>query len=414
MRENFSAPANAVVITGLGAFTAAGRGISQLWESACRGVSPAQYFRPNEKKIKYLVCRASDPDNAGPEWSRVRHMDRSVQLAGAAAGEAWRDAGLESTEIPEGRSAIFAGTSRGPLGTILEAQAHLEAGHQIRPSVATNSTITSLSGVLSNVFAIDGMALTVSAACASGAAAIALAAQQICSGAADIALAGGAEAPLHEILLAQLHSAGVMASNPDPALACRPFDSSRNGTVIGEGAAFLVLESLGSALRRGARVYARLAGWAMNSEPAQRTGISDHSDALQRTMRSAVGMAGLTFGELDYINAHGTGTLLNDRAESQAIALCNSGSKNIRTSSIKAVVGHCMGAGSAIEAVISVLALEHQTLPPSANCFEQAADCPIDLVLGAAQPAVVRSVLSNSLGFWGNHASLVFQQPGGR
>ncbi len=408
MQENFSPPESTVVVTGLGAFTAAGPGIAPLWSNVCRGVSPAQHFQPNEKKTGYVVCRAPDPENAGPELSRVRHMDRSVQFAAAAAGEAWRDAGLQSAEIPEGRSAIFAGTSRGPLGTILEAQAHLEEGHQIRPSVATNSTITCLSGVLSNIFAIDGTALTVSAACASGAAAIALAAQQIRSGAADIVLTGGAEAPLHEIVLAQLQSAGVLGSNPEPALACRPFDSSRNGTVLGEGAAFLVLESLGSARRRGARIYGQLAGWALNSEPAQRTGISDHCDGLQRTMRGAVGMAGIDFEELDYINAHGTGTPLNDRAESQAIARCNAGARHVRTSSTKAVVGHCMGAGSAIEAVISVLALEHQIVPPSANCFEQADDCPIDLVLGAALSCPVRSVLTNSLGFWGNHASLVF------
>ena len=410
MPENSHSLEGTIVVTGLGAFTAAGPDAALLWESVCRGRSPAQFFQPNENRNSYVVCRAPDPENAGPGLSRVRHMDRSVQLAAAAACEAWRDAGLESGAIAEGRSAIFAGTSRGPLGTILQAQAQLEAGHQIRPSVATNSTITGLSGALSNVFAIDGTALTVSAACASGAAALALAAQEIRAGMADVALAGGAEAPLHEILLAQLKSAGVMGSNPDPALACRPFDSSRDGTVIGEGAAFLVLESLGSARRRGAPIYAELAGWAVNSEPAQRTGISDHSDGLRRTMSSAVGMAGLAFADLDYINAHGTGTPLNDRAESLAIARCSAGANKVRTSSTKAVTGHCMGAGSAIEAVISVLALQHQTLPPSANCLEQAADCPIDLVLGQARPCPVRSVLTNSLGFWGSHASLLFLQ----
>ncbi len=415
MSEYLNFLQSTIVVTGLGAFTAAGPGVERLWESVCRGVSPAQPFQPNGEHNPYIVCRAPDPENPGPELSRIRHMDRSVQLAGAAACEAWRDAGLESIEIAEARSAIFAGTSRGPLGTILDAQAHLDAGQQIRPSVATNSTITGLSGALSNVFAIDGTALTVSAACASGAAAIALAAQQIRSGMADVALAGGAEAPLHEVLLAQLKGAGVMGSNPDPALACRPFDSSRDGTVIGEGAAFLVLESLGSARRRGARIYAQLAGWAVNSEPAQRTGISDQSAGLRRTMSSAAGMAGLAFAELDYINAHGTGTPLNDRAESLAIVRCSAGANKVRTSSTKAVTGHCMGAGSAIEAVISVLALEHQTLPPSANCFEQAADCPVSLVLGEALPCAVRSVLTNSLGFWGSHASLVFREaPGDR
>jgi 3-oxoacyl-(acyl-carrier-protein) synthase len=228
---------------------------------------------------------------------------------------------------------------------------------------------------------------------------------------ADIVLAGVAEAPLHDVLLAQLASAGVLGTNPDPARACLPFDANRNGTVVGEGAAFLVLESLGSARRRGARVYARFAGWSMNSEPAQRTGISERSEGLQRAMRRAVSMAGLTFADLDYINAHGTGTAMNDRAESLAIAQCNTGQKKVRTSSTKAVTGHCMGAGSAIEAVISILALERQILPPSANCFTQADDCPVELVRDSSRPAEVRAVLTNSLGFWGNHASLVFTEP---
>ncbi len=405
-----------VVVTGLGAFTAAGRGASALWEATVRGHSLARTYRPNNRKSGSAlgVCSAPEVEFAYPELNRLRKMDRGVQMAGAAAAEAWHDAGFGAAPPEPDRGPVFCGTSRGPLGVILESQARWNESGKIRPSVALNSTIACLSGALSHAFGLGGPCLTISAACASSAAAIALAAQQIRSGMADFALAGGAEAPLQDIVIAQLESAGVLSSHPEPHLACRPFDAARNGTVLGEGAAFLILESLDHARRRGARIYAQFSGWSVNSEYAQRTGISDNTEGLQRTMRAAVTMAGLTFDDLDYINAHGTGTALNDRSESYAIAACGGRGGRLRTSSTKAVTGHCMGAASAIEAVLSVLALERQCLPPSANCFEQASDCPVQLVTGKAQPSVVHAVLSNSLGFWGNNASLVFTSPSSR
>lgn len=403
-------PANAVVITGLGAFTAVGPTVQDLWEAVRVGRTQAQWHEFNGQRIP--VCAAADPELEAPELRRLRRMDRSIQFAGVAAWEAWNDAGLiEQAPAPE-RIAIFAGTSRGPLGTVLDSQRAHAAGERIRPSVAPNSTIGCLSGSLSTVFGARGPCLTISVACASGAAALALAAQQILSGTVDVALAGGAEAPLCDLILAQLQSARVLASHHEPRLACRPFDSARNGTVIGEGAAFLVLESLASARQRGARIYARLAGWAIGSEGSERTGISEESECLRRNMSEALAMAQLPVEALGYINAHGTGTDLNDRMEACAISKAFAGSrKDLATSSTKAVTGHCLGATAAIEAVISVLALEHQCLPPTANCFEQAADCPIELVLGQAKDSAFTAALSNSAAFWGNNASLLFRIP---
>ncbi len=401
-----------VMITGMGAFSAAGAGVESLWEAVRKGVSSARWREPTVAgNPRFAVCAAPDPHFSAFELRRLRRMDRSVQFAGAAAVEAWNDANFMGDAPSPDRIAVFSGTSRGPIGTILQSQATLAGGAQLWPSVGLNSTIGCLSGALSTIIAARGPCLTISAACVSGAAAIALAAQQIVAGTVDIALAGGAEAPLHDEILLQLQSAGVLASHQEPALACRPFDRARNGTVLGEGAAFLVLESLASARKRGAKIHAQLAGWAVGSEGGERTGMDDESRTLHRVMSDALGVAGLTGAQLDYINAHGTGTELNDRLEARAIARLTAENPRLKTSSSKAITGHVMGAAAALEAVICVLALQHQHLPPSVNCFEQASDCPITLAPAHAERAAINSVLSHSAGFWGNHASLVFTAP---
>lgn len=400
------------MITGMGAFSAAGAGVESLWDAVRKGVSSARWREPAVPgNPRFAVCAAPDPHFSAFELRRLRRMDRSVQFAGAAAVEAWNDANLMGDAPSPERIAIFSGTSRGPIGTILQSQATLARGAPQRPSVALNSTIGCLSGALSTIMVARGPCLTISAACISGAAAIALAAQQIVAGTVDIALAGGAEAPLHDEILLQLQSARVLASHAEPALACRPFDRARNGTVLGEGAAFFVLESLASARRRGAKIHAQLAGWAVGSEGGERTGMDDESRTLHRVMSDALGVAGLTGAQLDYINAHGTGTELNDRMEACAIGRITAENPRLKTSSTKAVTGHAMGAAAALEAVICVLALQHQHFPPSVNCFEQASDCPIPLAPAHAERGTINSVLSHSAGFWGNHASLVFTVP---
>ncbi len=406
---HFQPPTEPVMVTGLGAFTNAGGTVDDLWKAGLAGVSHAEWREPGEKGgPRFPVCPVPDPELQAYELRRLRRMDRSVQFAGAAAWEAWNDAGLNRHAPPLHRVAIFSGTSRGPLRTVLDAQSAHSAGKPTRPSVAPNSTIDCLSGSLSTVFGVGGPCLTISAACISGAAAIALAAQQIASGTVDLALAGGAEAPLCDLVFAQLQSARVLASHTDPRLACRPFDRARNGIVLGEGAAFLVLESLSSARRRSARIHAQLSGWAMGSEGTERTGIGNDSECLQRTMREALAMAQVPLEDVGYINAHGTGTELNDRMEAQAITAVGGANRRLATSSTKAITGHCLGATAAMEAVISILALENQCLPPTANCFEQASDCPLELILGQPRQASFNAVISNSAAFWGKNASLVF------
>lgn len=404
-----ASPAEPVVVSGLGAFTAAGAGTSALWDSVLAGVSPACWYEPSKPGgPRFPVCAAPDPSSNEPKLRRLRRADRLVQLAGAGAWEAWHDAGLPESELTPERVGIFAGTSRGPIGSILHSQASYAAEERLAPTIALNTTFACLSGALSLLFTVRGPCLTLSAACASGGAAIALAAQQVSAGVVDIALAGGAEAPFYDFVLAQLQNARVLAHHAEPHLACRPFDAQRCGTVLGEGAAFLVLESLSSARQRGAAIYAQIGGWAVGAEGNERTGISAHNQSLRQQINHALTMADVSANARLYVNAHATGTDLGDRLETEVINRIAQRNSEILTSSTKAVTGHCMGAAAAIEAVISVLALKHQCLPPSANCFEQASDCALRLVRERPMNCQVDAVLSNSAGFWGNNAALVF------
>lgn len=280
------------------------------------------------------------------------------------------------------------------------------------PGLAANSNIASLSGALSILFKAQGPSFTVSAACASSANAIALAAQQILLGTADVILAGGAEASLNPVILSQLHAAGVLGSHPDPKRTCRPFAKDRNGTILGEGAAFLVLESAQSARQRGATVHARLAGWSVAAEGHQRTGISETAGGLRQVMENAMEMSGFAVGEIGYVNVHGTGTALSDAQEAKALQRMFP--RGVPCSSTKPVTGHCMGAAAALEAVISIVALQQHQLPPTANCLPLAPDCSLDLIHTAPRPSPTRVVMSNSSGFWGHNASLIFSQEDGR
>ena len=221
-------------------------------------------------------------------------------------------------------------------------------------------------------------------------------------------VAGGAEAPLQDAVIRQILSTGILGSHPDPRQACRPFDATRNGTLIGEGAAFLVLESLDSARRRGVPVLSRLLGWAMGADTTHRTSPRDDGEGLVQVTRCA--LRGQTGAEaIDYVNLHGTGTPLNDRIEALAMRrLLGDRLHNVACSSTKPVSGHCLGASAALEAVITVLCLQEQLAPPTAHCREPDPECPLDLVTGRARPMDMQVAMSNSLGFWGKNASLIF------
>ncbi len=398
-----------VLVTGIGAFCAAGTSVDELWRSVIAGTPKARWMSCHDGE-RIAACAAPDVDLRAPEFRPVRRMDRGAQLALAAARQAWADAGLheESSSPPPDRRGVVVGTSRGPLAKWNEWMNH-QANGGAMPSYASTCTVASVSGMLSMVFHVLGPACMVSAACSSSAHAMALGAEQILLGNAEVVLVGGTEATLLPPLVRQLKATGVLGSHSDPAWACRPFSADRNGTVLGDGSGFLVLESSASARNRGARAYARLAGWSVGSEARQRTGMSEDGDGLHQVMTRALDIARLSPEDVGYVNAHGTGTPLNDRAESHALA--RRFPSGVPCSSTKAVTGHCMGAGSALEAIISLLAVHHGALPPSAGLLVQDPECPVQLVHPEARPARLRAALSNSSGFWGTNAALVFAQP---
>ena len=394
-----------IVVTGMGSFSSAGDSVEALWRSATAGRSLAAWRNFGNGEC-FAVCSAPELDVTRPELRSVRKLDRCVQMAWVAANQAWEQAGLANIYAPE-RIGVMIGSSRGPLGKRLESLRQ-QTG-KVAPSLASDTTFGSLTGALAQSFKLKGPGASISATCASAAVAIGLGAEQILLDRADAMLVGGTEAPLQPALLEQLQATGVIGFHKEAEQTCRPFDLTRNGIVVGEGSAFLVLESAAAAAARGVEVRARLAGWALTLDNCGRTGVDHQGSALLGTMQQALQLAKLCPNDIDYINAHGTGTKLNDSAEAHAVrTFFGSRAKNVPCSSTKPITGHCLGATPALEAILSVEALRHQIIPPTANCRSQDPLCEINVQPLTPQPAQLSTVMSNSLGFWGYHTSLIF------
>ena len=400
---------NPIVVTGMGGISAAGDSAAALWEAAVagRGTAAWREFEMGTQSARFAVCGAPDLEFLGPESRPARKMDRAAQMACLVAHQAWQQAHLAGAYRAE-QMGVIAGSSRGPLGKIQESCESL-GRTKYPPSLSANCAFGSLGGMLAQAFKLKGPGATLSATCASAAFAIGLAAEQILLGKADMMLAGGAEAPLHPVILAQLSSAGVLGFHEDARRTCRPFDATRNGFALGEGGAFLVLESARAAARRGIRPLAHLAGWAVALDDSGRARVNADGSGLIGVMRRALQAAGLGSEKIDYINAHGSGTKLNDLAEARAVReLFGDRAATVPCSSTKPITGHCLGATPALEAVIGIEAITHQMIPPTANCHEPDPHCSINVQPLTARPACISTIMSNSLGFWGYHASLIF------
>jgi 3-oxoacyl-(acyl-carrier-protein) synthase len=400
-------PQPRLVITGCGAVGAFGVGADSLW-SAALGARPAARRVPGLLAARIPVCPVDiDLPTLGLVHGEHR-LDRAVRLALLSSSEAARHAQLREHPIDPTRVATIVGTSRGPVSSTESAALLHRAGERVPPSLAVSATTASLSGALSIAHGARGPAMTISAACAASGVAIATAASLILAGDCDAAIVGGAEALLTPAVLSALEAAGVLGDNEDPSLACRPFDRRRNGTVMGEGAAFLVLETESSARARGVPALARLAGWSAASDAANRAAEEKGAAALLRAMQAACARADLNPRDLGYINAHGTGTAMNDLNEALAVRSLVGGGEPILCSSTKPVTGHCAGATSAMEAIVTIEALRRGIAPPTAACEEPDPRCPIDPVAVRARTAPITAAMSNSLGFWGSVASLLF------
>jgi 3-oxoacyl-(acyl-carrier-protein) synthase len=397
---------NPIVVTGMGAYSAAGDSVDALWRAAMagRGLAARREFPMAGQSQHFAVCSAPSIDTSAPKLHSVRKADRSAHMALLAAGQAWNQSGLDGAHSPQ-RIGVILGSSRGPLGKMADSFERLHRG-AVLPTLSAQSSLGSLSGTLARCFNLQGPGAVISATCASAAFAIGFAAEQILLGKADAMLVGGAEAPLHAVVLAQLQASGVLGSHEDPAKTCRPFDATRNGMMLGEGSAFLVLERFGA--RPDAKPLARLAGWSMTTESSGRTGMPEDGSSIVRAMQEALDLAQLSPREIGYVKAHGSGTLLNDFAEAAALGKLF-GERGVPCGSTKPITGHCLGATPALSAIICIEALRHQKLPPAVNCAQPDPHCPVQLVTSETQNRPVTSILSNSIGFWGYHSSLVFQ-----
>lgn len=281
----------------------------------------------------------------------------------------------------------------------------------MRPTESVYGSAASLSGALAMLTGARGPSLTVSATCASSAAALGVAALQIVSGACDVALVGGADAPLRSQFLAELMATGVLGTGADPARVCRPYDRGRTGITIGEAGAYLVLESPQHARARGAPVRAELIGWASACDPGRRSGMSEGACGVQDALEAALAWARIGVEQIDAVHVHGTGTPVGDAAEGQVLRQMFGGRAGaVPFTSSKPVTGHCLGASGALQAVLNVRALEEQCLPPTSAGGEPDPDCGIELLRNTPWRGVLRTILTHSAGFWGNHAGLVFRR----
>lgn len=345
----------------------------------------------------------------------IRRTDRFVQFAFKAADEALEEAQLEITKENAERIGVLVGTSMGGLVSLSrEYDVLKERGpNRVSPFLLPLMLPDMASGQLSIRLGARAANYAIASACSSGADALGEAANLIRRGDADVVLAGGSEATIVPIVVAGFAAAKALTNtNNEPDSASRPFDSQRDGFVIAEGAAVLVLESEKHALQRGAKPLAEFAAYAATSDAHHVTQPLDDAAGAANAMELAVHRAGMKPDEIDYINAHGTSTPLNDKAETQAIkrAFGEEVAATIPISSTKSMTGHLLGAAGAVEAGISVSALTHGVIPPTINYRSPDPDCDLDYVPNVARAMAIRTVLSNSFGFGGHNSSLLFRQ----
>lgn len=404
-----------VVITGIGAVTALGADVGALSAGLRAGRSgiraltlfSAAGFRSDqvgqaEEPVLAELAEASEHREVGAALTLLKHSSRPDRFGLRAALDAVADAGLAHHAALRGAAVVFGTGTGGARETERYMSEHLE-GRWAAPSLLIPHQPAAVTDLVARALALGGPRSTIMTACSSSAIAIGAAADLVASGQVPLALAGGAEG------LCRLTLAGFGALRAlDPA-PCRPFDAERRGLNLGEGAAVLVLEAEEHARARGARCYARLAGYGMSADAHHMTAPHPQGDGAARAMRAALRDAGLAPADIGYINAHGTATPQNDVAETAAIkAVFGARAAQIPVSSIKAALGHTLGAAGAIEAVASVLALHQGFLPPTVNHQRAEEGFDLDYIPGQARVQQVSAVLSSSFAFGGNNAVLIF------
>ena len=401
------------MVTGLGAVTPIGNDAPSTWRAAVGGESGIDFIRSfdaSEFPVR-IAAEVKDFDPSGVvSHKEARKLDRNVLLAVAAGKEAVGDAGLDGAYEPDRVSVLFGTAIGGFLGIMEQAEVLRERGpDRVAPTFIPSVLVDAASGQLAISLGFRGPNYAPVSACATGSHAVGEAAELIKRGGADAVLAGGAEACMHPLILAGFCAMrGLVAEDENPARASRPFDATRAGFVMGEGACVLVLEELEAAQNRGAKIYAEILGYGASNDAHHIAQPDPDSIGVAEMMRSALERSDVAPERVGYINAHGTSTPLGDAAETKAIKdVFGAHAYELAVSSTKSVTGHCFGAAGAIEAMMCVLAVHEGVLPPTINYENPDPACDLDYVPNASREARIDVALSNAMGLGGHNGCVL-------
>jgi len=410
-------PERRVVVTGIGLVSPLGVGTARTWDALLKGVNgvgPISRFDASRLSTR-IAAEIKDFDaQAFIDRKEVRKMDLFIQYAVVAAQLAVDDAGIPPARLQTDRCGVCVGSGIGGIQTIEEQHRILtEKGpDRVSPFFLVATIINEAGGQISIRFGAKGPNMATVTACSTGCHAVGDSARMIARGDADIMFAGGSEAAISPLGIAGFCSMKALSiRNDDPAHASRPFDARRDGFVMGEGAGILILEELGAALKRDARIYAEVVGYGMTGDAYHVSAPCPDGDGAARVMQRAIEDAGIDPSEVDYINAHGTATPYNDKIETAAIKrVFGPHAAKIGISSTKSMTGHLLGATGGVEAGITALCLKHQIMTPTTNYEVPDPECDLDYVPNRARPAELRYGLSNSFGFGGTNGSILFKR----
>jgi 3-oxoacyl-[acyl-carrier-protein] synthase II len=415
-----------VVVTGMGMLTPLGCGVETTWSRLLKGDSGAK--RIDTFEVDDLACKIAcviprgDGSNGTynpDQWmepKEQRKVDDFIVFAMCAAKQALDDAGWHpKSHEDQCATGVVIGSGIGGIEGIADMAVtlHEKGPRRVSPFFIPGRIINLASGFVSIAFGLKCPNHAVVTACSTGAHAIGDAARMVALGDADVMVAGGSESPVNRMAMAGFAALRALSTNfnDDPKRASRPYDKARDGFVMGEGAGAVVLEELEHAKARGAKIYAEIIGYGLSGDAYHITAPTPDGDGAFRCMGMALKRAGITAGDIDYINAHGTSTPLGDEIELGAVQrLVGNAAGKLSMSSTKSCIGHLLGAAGAVEAIFSILAIRDRTAPPTINLDNPSVDTPIDLVPHKAREREIDNVLSNSFGFGGTNASLIFRR----
>lgn len=409
-----------VVITGLGMISPVGNSVPDAWDNVLSGKSGITRISRFDSSAfaSQIAGEVKDFDVTSYLSAKdARRMDIFIHYGMAAGIQAVKDAGIDdigNSELEGERIGVNIGSGIGGLSMIENTHiAYQEHGpRKISPFFIPSTIINMIAGNLSIMFGFKGPNLAIVTACSTATHCIGDSARLIEYGDVDIMVAGGAESCVTPLAIGGFSSARALSTrNTDPVTASRPWDRGRDGFVLGEGAGVLVLEEMEHAKRRGARIYAELAGYGMSADAYHMTAPCEDGEGAARCMTNALRNAGIDAAEVDYINAHGTSTPLGDIAETIAVKRCfGEHAARLAVNSTKSMTGHLLGAAGGVEAIFSALAVHHQVSPPTINIFEQDPQCDLDYVPNTARDMKIGVAMSNSFGFGGTNGTLIFSK----